>query len=111
MNLLFICSGNKWRSPTAEKIYANDPRVKVRSAGTSRSAEHTVNIHDIRWAEIIVVMEYQHKQRLSATFQQSLEHKPIHVLDIPDDFGFMDDELIDWIRDMVEPIIEEARHA
>jgi len=42
-NILFICSHNQWRSPTAEKVYSKDPRVHARSAGTSPKARHTVN--------------------------------------------------------------------
>ena len=56
MNLLFICSRNQWRSPTAERVFRAYPNVQTRSAGTSPNARHTVSIRDIQWADKILVM-------------------------------------------------------
>lgn len=93
-NLLFICSRNQWRSPTAEAIWRKHPDFNVRSAGTSPKAKRTVNAADIRWADIIFVMEKKHKNRLLAQFNRLLAYKTIHVLDIPDEYQYMDAELI-----------------
>lgn len=93
-NLLFICSRNKWRSPTAEKVWRKHPDFNVRSAGTSPKARKTVSSSDIRWADVIFVMEQKHKNRLKAEFTWLLEHRALHVLDIPDEYQYMDDELI-----------------
>ena len=56
MNVLFVCSKNQWRSPTAEKVFGRDPGLKVRSAGTSRKARRTVTANDLRWADVVMVM-------------------------------------------------------
>ena len=72
-NLLFICSRNQWRSPTAEKIYSRDDRVNARSAGTSPRARRTVNAKDIEWASTIFVMEYKHRERLKADYARLLQ--------------------------------------
>ncbi len=101
-NLLFICSRNQWRSPTAEKIYSRDERINARSAGTSPRARRTVNAKDIEWASTIFVMEYKHKDRLKANYARLLQYKKIIVLDIPDDYGYMDSELVEVLRDSVE---------
>jgi len=101
-NLLFICSRNQWRSPTAEKVYSKDPRVNVRSAGTSPKARHTVNAKDITWSELIFVMEDKHKDRLKAQYSKLLQHKKVIVLDIPDEYQYMDEELVDLIEASVE---------
>ena len=101
-NILFICSRNQWRSPTAEKIYSKDPRVNVHSAGTSPKARHTVNIKDITWAELIFVMEHKHKDRLKAQYSKLLLHKKVIVLDIPDAYQYMDEELVGLIEVSVE---------
>ena len=93
-NLLFICSRNQWRSPTAETIWRKHPDFNVKSAGTSPKAKRTVNVADIRWANVIFVMEKKHKNRLLAQFNRLLEYKTIHVLDIPDEYQYMDAELI-----------------
>ena len=101
-NILFICSRNQWRSPTAEKVYSKDPRVNVRSAGTSPRAKRTVNAKDIIWAELIFVMEHKHKDRLKAQYSKLLLHKKMIVLDIPDEYQYMDDELVGLIEASVE---------
>jgi predicted protein tyrosine phosphatase len=105
-NLLFICSRNQWRSPTAEAIWRRRPGFNVRSAGTSPNARKTVGDADIRWADVIFVMERKHLQRLRAEYARLLEHKPVHVLDIPDDFQYMDPELIEVLEHAVKPYLE-----
>lgn len=101
-NILFICSRNQWRSPTAEKIYSKDNRVNVRSAGTSPSARKTINAKDIEWAELIFVMEHKHKERLKSTFSRLLQFKKIIILDIPDEYKYMDEKLIELLKISVE---------
>lgn len=108
MNLLFICSRNQWRSPTAERIWFKQNRINARSAGTSRAAKRRVTLADITWADLIFVMEEKHKSRLIAEFRQDLRHKDIHVLDIPDDYQFMDPELIDLIATATTPHVTAA---
>ena len=93
-NLLFICSRNQWRSPTAEQVWRKKPNFNARSAGTSPKAKKTVSLTDIRWADIIFVMESKHRSRLIAQFTRMLDHKPLHVLDIPDEYQYMDPELV-----------------
>ena len=68
MNLIFICSRNKWRSPTAEAIFHNSQRHQARSAGTSASARVKVNETMIDWADLIFVMEQRHRQLLQERF-------------------------------------------
>jgi predicted protein tyrosine phosphatase len=98
MNVLFVCSKNQWRSPTAEAIYKNHAQINARSAGTSATARRVINARDIAWAEYILVMEYHHKDRLKEKFGRTLGHAKFHVLDIPDDFQFMDPDLIALIE-------------
>lgn len=47
-NVLFICSKNQWRSPTAEAVWRKHPQLSVRSAGTSSTARHKITVEDIR---------------------------------------------------------------
>ena len=104
--LLFICSRNQWRSPTAENVFRRHPSVEVRSAGTSAKARRTVSVSDLQWADEIIVMESKHKQTLRAKFDRSLLRRDIHVLNIPDEYQFMDPELVQLLLDVVEPILE-----
>lgn len=93
-NLLFICSRNQWRSPTAETIWRKHSDFSVKSAGTSPRSKKTVSLADIHWADVIFVMEKKHKSKLKAKFTRMLDHKRIHILDIPDDYKYMDPELV-----------------
>lgn len=108
MNILFVCSRNQWRSPTAENHYRRHTVVNARSAGTSPRAKHTVSIDDIRWADVICAMEQKHKNRIKATFARAMQNKRILVLDIPDEYRFMDPELVELIESAVQPIIDSA---
>ncbi|QDT12738.1 low molecular weight protein tyrosine phosphatase family protein [Planctomycetes bacterium K23_9] len=105
MNALFVCSRNQWRSPTAEEIYKQRDGINARSRGTNRSARRKVTLQDIQWAERIFVMESQHKQRLLANFRLAISPHGIHVLDIPDQYLFMDPELVAMIQSAVDPLL------
>lgn len=109
MNLLFICSKNQWRSPTAEQIFRNEPGINVRSRGVSRSARRTVTAADIEWADLVLVMETKHKKRLLSDYPDEMHATQTHVLDIPDDYQFMDPELIELLVASVQPQIRAQR--
>lgn len=105
LKLLFVCSMNQWRSPTAERIYADKPLVVARSRGTSEKAVKTVKSADLQWADVIFVMERKHRERLLSNFPGEMQFKEIHVLDIPDNYRYMDPELIAEIEASVDPIL------
>jgi predicted protein tyrosine phosphatase len=56
-NILFVCSQNKLRSPTAEQVFAEWPGIEVSSAGTNNDAENPLSTELIEWADILFVME------------------------------------------------------
>ncbi|MET4081258.1 putative protein tyrosine phosphatase [Pedobacter sp. UYP30] len=105
MNILFVCSRNKWRSATAETIYKNHQEHQVRSAGTESSARIKLNASHILWADVIFVMEKKHKQRILEKFNLESSDQEIIILDIPDDYNYMNEELIEEIRTKVEPYL------
>lgn len=93
-NLLFICSKNQWRSPTAELLFKNHTVHQARSAGTSSKARIKVNEKLLLWADAIFVMERKHKQLLGQRFPSAIADKKLTVMDIEDNYGFNDVELI-----------------
>jgi len=105
MNILFVCSRNKWRSATAETIYQNHQEHNVKSAGTEPSARVKINAKHIAWANLIFVMEKKHKQRITEKFREEITGKELIVLDIPDDYQYMDEELIEEITTKVSPYL------
>lgn len=107
INVLFICSMNRWRSPTAENVFRRVEGIQARSAGTSRKARRHVTIDDIRWANMICVMEQKHLSRLRGDFRGELTQKTVHVLDIPDDYTYMDPALVTLLSEAMEPLFEK----
>lgn len=105
MNFLFICSRNKWRSLTAETIYKNTSQHHVRSAGTEAGARIKVSEKLIKWADIIFVMEKYHKERLEEKFEFALTMKEVIILDISDNYKYMEPELIELLKDSIDPYI------
>mgnify|MGYP006387991077 CR=1 FL=1 len=68
--LLFICSRNLWRSPTAEDMFVGRQRYEARSAGTEPSARRRVNAALLLWANQIFVMEKRHREKLQQQFPE-----------------------------------------
>ncbi len=106
MNLLFVCSRNQWRSPTAEAIFEGSQQYHAKSAGTSPSARIKITEKLMLWADLIFVMEKKHKQQLREKFEFVANEKQIIVLDIPDEYQYMDEELIESIKIAVAPYLE-----
>ena len=95
--ILFVCSRNRRRSLTAEAIFKNEPAWDVRSAGTEDNARIKVTAGHLGWADVIVVMEKRHKDRLRQKYPESLAAKPCVCLFIADDYEFMDSNLIELL--------------
>ncbi|MGF1450711.1 MAG: low molecular weight protein tyrosine phosphatase family protein [Opitutales bacterium] len=98
MNVLFICSQNRLRSPTAEAVFAEYPGLAVDSAGLDRDAVNPLSPEQVEWADAIVVMERRHRTKLEQFFRKHLNGQRVIVLDIPDRYSFMQPELIAELR-------------
>ncbi len=93
--VLFICSRNRLRSPTAEQVFAGWPDVETDSAGLADDADVSLSSDQLDWADLIVVMERSHRRRLMQRHRQHLKGKRVVVADIPDNYAFMQPELIE----------------
>ena len=98
LKVLFICSRNKLRSPTAEKIFSTQPGWSVRSVGTEEGARIRVTAGHLGWADVVVVMEKRHKERLQHKFPEELANKICCCLFIPDDYEYMEPALVELLR-------------
>lgn len=103
--VLFICSQNRMRSPTAEQVFARHPGIECASAGTNPDADNPLTAELVEWAELIFVMERHHKLELSARFRRLLGGKRIICLDIPDNYPYMDLALIALLQSKVGPLL------
>ena len=109
MNALFICSRNRLRSPTAETVFAQWPGVETDSSGLAPDADVLLNAEQLDWADIIFVMERSHQRRLTQRFGRQLRGKRIVCLDIPDDYAFMQPELITLLERRAGPHLRMAQ--
>lgn len=112
INVLFVCDRNRWRSSTAETVWRNRSGVRARSAGTGQDTRRKVSSDDLRWADLILVMEQEHKDCLLSEFSPLLTNKPLYVLDVPDEYQHMEPELVSLFEDIVPPFLigfNEAR--
>lgn len=103
--LLFICSKNRLRSPTAEAVFASYDGLEAESAGMDREAEIPLSSESIAWADIIFVMEKSHLRKLSQKFQPWLKNKRVICLDIPDEYEYMEPTLIELLKKKVLPLL------
>jgi len=97
-NVLVVCGRNKKRSRTAEHLFKNDSRINIRSAGLSPKSDRKISEGDLNWASIVFVMENDQKEKLRELYRH-LQLPKIEVLNIPDDYEFMDQELIEILTD------------
>jgi predicted protein tyrosine phosphatase len=103
--ILFICSQNKLRSPTAEQVFSQEPGIEVLSAGTNHAAVTPITPELIEWADKIFVMERVHRTKLQTRFKNHLNGKKIICLGIPDNYEFMEPKLVNILKAKVPQFI------
>lgn len=104
-NVLFLCSQNRLRSPTAEQVFADWPGIETASAGLLTDAEEVLSPELLQWADLVFVMEKAHRNRLSSRYKPWLKEKRVICLDIPDDYEYMDPVLVELLKRKVTPFL------
>ncbi len=105
---LFVCSQNRLRSPTAEEVFSKLPGIECQSAGTDELANVPIDPELIDWADVIYVMETSHRNRIARKFKKHLAGKRIVVLNIPDEYQYMEPALVAVLERKAGPLL--ARH-
>lgn len=108
MNLLFVCSECRLRSPTAEQVFGAYPGVTAIAAGTNHDARTPVSGDLIAWADIVLVMEKAHRNKVAKKFREQLQGKRLVVLGIPDNYEFMDPQLVQLLKARVARYVGAA---
>lgn len=103
--VLFLCSRHRLRGPTAEQVFSSWPHLEVDSAGLADDADVVLSAEQLDWAEIIVVMEASHRRRLQARHRTRLKGKRVVCLDIPDNYAFMQAELVALLLKKAGPLL------
>jgi predicted protein tyrosine phosphatase len=104
--VLFICSRNKVRSLTAEKLCAGRRGYDVRSAGTQPDARIKVTEGLLGWADLIFMMEKSHLERVRRKYPEALQGKEVVVLHIPDEYEYMAPDLMDELTAKLSGYLE-----
>ncbi len=99
--ILFVCTQNRLRSPTAERVFGNHSDIVVKSAGLDIHAKTHLTSDLIDWAEIIFTMEKSHQNEIKKKFGSKLKRKKLICLDIPDEYDYMQKELIEILNKKV----------
>lgn len=97
--LLFVCTENKMRSPTAEAVLKGMNGYEVKSAGTSKQARVSIDRGLLEWADRIYVFEKKHVDAIRYRWPDQL--RKVINLHIPDEYDYMQSELVDLILSKV----------
>jgi predicted protein tyrosine phosphatase len=108
VRVLFVCHYNRSRSATAERVFCKDPRLDVRSAGTSDEALVKVNARMLEWADIVFIMDDRQQRWLDERFPGDPALGRVVNLDIADDYTFLDPRLVTLLQERANPHIENA---
>jgi predicted protein tyrosine phosphatase len=123
--LLFVCSRNQWRSPTAAALFKNSDRYVAKSAGTSAKARVKITAGMINWADKIFVMEKRHAAIIQQNYRDIIQDRcssgeaiakanaplppTIITLHISDDYQYMQPELIDMLESRLAEYLDLDR--
>jgi predicted protein tyrosine phosphatase len=110
--ILFVCTANVDRSPTAEDLYRDDERYEVRSAGVAPFATEPLTRDLLLWADRVFVMnerEDQHRTLIRIRFPDV--DRPLVDLDIEDRWVRGDPELVGLLLRRLRPYLGAPRKA
>ena len=101
MRVLFVCNQNENRSKTAEEMFKT--RFETKSAGLFNDTPITAE--EIKWAEVIIVMEDGHRSEIAKRFPKQYMQKKIISLGIPDIYHYNQPELIEIFKKKVNELL------
>jgi protein-tyrosine phosphatase len=105
-HLLVVCGQNKRRSRTAEYLFKNDKRLRIRSVGLSPKSERQISERDIEWSDIILVMEDSHASRIGKLYRH-MDVPPIDIMFIDDIYAYRDPELVELLERHINSVLEQ----
>lgn len=103
--LLFVCTANRQRSPTAESLFDDDARYEARSCGTHALSGTPCSEKLLEWADIVFCMEERHRKELLRRFPEASDTDMV-VLNIPDVYVRNDPDLVRLLEKRLEDWLE-----
>ena len=107
--VLFLCHLNRVRSATAERLFCKRPDLDVRSAGVSSDAMVRVNARMLDWADVIITMDESQRLALEQMFPRHAALSRLVCLQIPDDYTFLQPELVALLEARVAPLVQHPQ--
>lgn len=104
--ILFVCTENRLRSPTAEAVFSRYEGVEAIGAGTNPNAATPVSEELIEWADVVLVMEESHRTTLTRRYAEQLQNKKIGVLGLPDIYDYMEPVLVQLLKEKVPSYVQ-----
>ncbi|MDR2207282.1 MAG: hypothetical protein LBE36_14120 [Flavobacteriaceae bacterium] len=104
-NILVVCGRNKKRSRTAEYIFKNDNRFNIRSVGLSPKSNRKISENDLNWSDLVFVMESEQRAKIRKLYRH-LQLPDIEVLNILDEYEFMNEELVEILTEKINNILK-----
>jgi len=102
--VLFVCTGNFDRSPTAEALYKDVEGLEVKSAGTWVHAQNPLTKELVDWADVIFVMEEHHKAAVTRLDPKAADKTVI--LGVPDIYHKDQPELKTLLKQRLDPYLK-----
>ena len=87
-------------------MFKNDGRFNIRSAGVSPKSDRKISENDLNWADLVLVMETAQRAKIWELYRH-LELPAVEILDIPDDYEFMDEELVEMLSDRINDVLKD----
>jgi predicted protein tyrosine phosphatase len=106
IKVLFVCSQNKLRSPTAEQVFSGYAGIECESAGVDDSAQVPLSAELVQWADVIIAMEASHRAKIARKFSRYLDGKRVVVAGIPDHYKYMEPALVGLLEAKVPPLLQ-----
>lgn len=103
--LLFICGKCRQRSPTAEHVFSSYKNIETDAAGLSSDADIYLGSDQLDWATHIIVMEKAQARKIRKNFKKHINDKKVICLDIPDNFEYMQFELIELLKKKIKRVL------
>ena len=105
---LFVCSAGILRSPTAALHFAKTKGWNTRAVGDNEEfALIPLSEALLHWADVIFVMTAYQRLYIKLHFGESFADK-IFVLNIEDDFAFMDPDLVKFLDASMEDLMPQV---
>lgn len=104
-HVLFICRQGRMRSRTAAELFGRHPRLETDCAGLDRYADRPLTAEQLDWADVVLVMEEGQRRFLLRRFADRLQGKRLRALGIPDQYDYMDPDLLRLLAHRVPPAL------